>query len=199
MESRNYNRNELVLNFWSNGKSPFHNLSNFASIPDGIYYDDIIYSSTEHAFQAQKYIQSHKQRFSITGDLGGWNGLKLVYKPEEYEKKYKYWSNKGNIGIIAKMATNEKIGKKLGLIRDENFNSTDELWIKILEKKYSIKYFGELLKSTDDIYLLEFDRGANNKYKNYKSFWGGLICNNTLYGNNKMGKYLMEIRNNLLH
>ena len=86
MESRNYNRSELVINFWSNGKSPFHNLSNFASIPDGIDYDGIIYSSTEHAFQAQKYILSHRHRFSITGDLGGWNGLRLVYKPEEYEK-----------------------------------------------------------------------------------------------------------------
>jgi predicted NAD-dependent protein-ADP-ribosyltransferase YbiA (DUF1768 family) len=71
--------------------------------------------------------------------------------------------------------------------------------MKILEKKYSKKYFSDLLKSTDDIYLLEFDRGANNKFKNFKSFWGGLIANDTLYGNNKMGKYLMEIRNNLSH
>ena len=95
MISRNYNEEELVINFWSNGKVPFHNLSNLASIPDGINYDGIIYPSTEHAFQAQKYIQNQRQRFSITGDLGVWNGLRLVYKTEEYEKKYKYWSKKG--------------------------------------------------------------------------------------------------------
>jgi predicted NAD-dependent protein-ADP-ribosyltransferase YbiA (DUF1768 family) len=199
MVSRNYNGGELVINFWSIGKAPFHNLSNLASIPGGIDYDGIIYSSTEHAFQAQKYIQSQRHRFSITGDLGVWNGLKLIYKHEEYEKKYKYWSKKSNIGIIAKKATNEKIGKKIGLIRDEKFHSTDELWMKILRKKYSIKYFGDLLKSTDDIYLLEFDRGVNHRFRGSNSVWGGLISNNILYGNNQMGKYLMEIRNNLLY
>ena len=196
MASRNYNDGELALNFWSNGKAPFHTLSNFALIPHGIHYDGIIYPSSEHAFQAQKYILNQRCRFSITGDLGVWNGLKLVYKPEDYENKYKYWSKKTNIGIIAKMATNEKIGKKLGLIRDGTFRSTDELWMKILEKKYSIKYFGDLLKSTGNIYLLEFDRGATKKLNTQPVFWGGLISNNTLYGNNQMGKYLMEIRNN---
>ena len=190
MVFRNYNKDELVINFWSNGKFPFHELSNFALISHGIEYDKIIYPSIEHAFQAQKFLLSQRHRFSIEGDLGVWNGLKLVYKPEEYEKKYKYWSKKNNIGIIAKISTNEKISKKLGLIRNPNFQSTDSLWFEILRKKYSIKYFDDLLKSTGDIYLLEFDRFA---CKN--SFWGGLISNNTLYGNNQMGKYLMEMRN----
>ena len=196
---RIYNSNELVINFWANGKAPFHNLSNFALILDGIEYDGIVYPSTEHAFQAQKYIQSQRYRFSTTGDLGVWDGLKLVYKLDEYEKKYKYWFKKNNIGIVAKMATNEKIGKKLDLIRDKKFNSTDELWLKILGKKYSTKYFGDILKLTDDLYLLEFNRGANNRFKGANSFWGGLISNNVLYGNNQMGKYLMKIRNTLLY
>jgi len=197
MEFRKYTSSEMVINFWSNGKKPFHNLSNFCLIQGGIEYNGLIYPSTEHAFQAQKYIQSQRHRFSTSGDLGIWTGIKLVYKLEEYEKKYKYWSKKDNIGIIAKMATNEKIGKKIGLIRDEKFSSTDELWIKILQKKYSIKQFNDLLKSTCDIYLLEFDRGANKKLNIQEVFWGGLINDNTLYGHNQMGKYLMEIRKNL--
>ena len=71
-----------------------------------------------------------------------------------------------------KLVTNKKVAMKLGLIRDENFKSTDELWMKILRKKYSIKYFSDLLKSTDDIYLLEFYRGANRKLIHCGSFWG---------------------------
>ena len=62
-----------------------------------------------------------------------------------------------------------------------------------IRKKYSIKYFGDLLKSTDDIYLLEFDFRANKKLNIQPVFLGRLISNNTLYGNNQMDKYLMEI------
>ncbi len=189
MTFRDYKEGELVTNFWSNSKAPFHNLSNFALIPCGIDYDGINYPSVEHAFQAQKYIQSQRWIFSTSGDLGAWNGLKLVFKPDDYEKKLKFWSKKGNIGIVAKMATNMKIGKKLGLIRDEEFQPSDDLWLKLLRKKYSIKYFGDILKSTNGTYLLEFDRGARIK----PVFWGGLISDNILYGNNQMGKYLMEL------
>ena len=189
MTFREYKGGELVTNFWSNSKAPFHNLSNFALVPSGIDYDGINYPSIEHAFQAQKYIQSQRWRFSTSGDLGAWNGLKLVFKPDDYEKKLKFWSKKGNIGIVAKMATNMKIGKKLGLIRDEKFQPSDDLWLKLLGKKYSIKYFCDILKSTNGTYLLEFDRGARIK----PVFWGGLISDNTLYGNNQMGKYLMKL------
>jgi len=165
---REYLKGELVINFWANGKRPFNELSNLTHIPDGIEINGIKYASIEHAFQSLKYIEEQRSRFSVDGDLGGWDGLRLVVKPSEFDKKYKFWSKKNNIGIGAKIATNKKIGEKLGLIRDANFKSTDELWIKILKKKYSIDYFSNLLKSTGDIYLLEFDRHAKNR----DSFWG---------------------------
>jgi hypothetical protein len=102
---------------------------------------------------------------------------------------------KGNVGIIAKMATNIKIGKKLGLIRDNNFVSTDKLWIEILNKKFSILEFSNILKSTENKYLLEFDRGAKRSCeKNSIPKWSGIIHEDILYGNNLMGKYLMVIR-----
>lgn len=200
MQMRNYKENEIVLNFYSAAKNPFYNLSNFVMIPDGIEFEDEIYPSIEHAFQAQKYIKDQRKRFSTIGDLGTWEGIYSVFvlkNMDDYEKKYKYWSQKNNIGIIAKMATNIKIGKKLNLIRDPNFESTDELWLKLLEKKYSIKYFGDILKSTNDIYLLEYNMRALSNINN-SNFWNGRIVNNKLYGNNQMGMYLMEIRKNQL-
>ena len=93
------------------------------------------------------------------------------------------------------MATNEKTGKNLGLIIEETFVSTMDLWIKLLEKKFSLEYFNKLLKSTNDLYILHFDRVGNFNKK--ESFWGGVINNNILLGNNEMGKYLMEIRNRI--
>jgi predicted NAD-dependent protein-ADP-ribosyltransferase YbiA (DUF1768 family) len=136
MITRQYSSDEPTINFWANSKAPFHYLSNFALIPGGINYEGHLYPSSEHAFQSQKYIDTQRHRFSINGDLSTWDGLQLVYKLEEYDKKYKYWSKKNNIGIVAKMATNKKIGQKLELIRNENFESTDELWLDILKKKY---------------------------------------------------------------
>ena len=187
-----------VIKFYSCGIKPFYKLSNFALIKDGIEFDGLIFYSTEHAFQAQKYIREQRIRFSVEGDLGNIDsGFKLVFG-DEWEKKKKFWMKKDNIGIIAKIATNIKIGKKLGLIRDINFSSTNELWIEILTLKFNIIEFKNILKNTENKYLLEFDRGAKRMYlKNNISIWSGLIENDILYGNNLMGKYLMIIRLNL--
>lgn len=176
------------IKFYSNAKKPFCKLSNFSNIKDGIMVDDIRYASTEHAFQAQKYVKEDRWRFGVNGDLGSWEGFSLISK-----KSSDYWKKKDNIGIIAKMATNRIKGKQLGLTRLDEFQSSDELWENILVKKFSIKEFGDVLRTTGDTYLLEFDRGA----KRNGSKWGGLIEAQTMYGENKMGKYLMKIRVNL--
>jgi predicted NAD-dependent protein-ADP-ribosyltransferase YbiA (DUF1768 family) len=195
---REYIPDEEVIKFYSYGIKPFHKLSNFALIKDGIEFDGLIFYSTEHAFQAQKYIKEQRIRFSIEGDLGNIDsGFKLVFG-DEWEKKKNFWMKKNNIGIIAKMATNIKIGKKLGLIRDINFLSTNELWIELLNLKFNIIEFKNILKNTKNKYLLEFDRGAKRMcLKNNIPIWSGLIENDILYGNNLMGKYLMIIRLNL--
>jgi len=195
---REYIPDEEVIKFYSYGIKPFHKLSNFALIKDGIEFNGLIFYSTEHAFQAQKYIKEQRIRFSIEGDLGNIDsGFKLVFG-DEWEKKKNFWMKKNNIGIIAKMATNIKIGKKLGLIRDINFLSTNELWIELLNLKFNIIEFKNILKNTKNKYLLEFDRGAKRMcLKNNIPIWSGLIENDILYGNNLMGKYLMIIRLNL--
>ena len=193
MEFRNYLSGESVIKFYACGLQPFNKLSNFTLIKDGITFDELTYCSTEHAFQAQKYIQEQRIRFSIQGDLGNEEtGFELVFG-DNWKKKHQYWMKKKNIGIIAKMATNKKIGKKLGLIRDANFSSTNELWLSILTQKFNIHEFKMVLQATANNYLLEFDRGA----KRSSPKWAGIINDGTLYGNNLMGKYLMAIRDTL--
>lgn len=174
--------------FFSNAKEPYYKMSNFNHIKDGIYFRGLKYNSTEHAFQAQKYILSDRKRFSSDGDLGNWDGFKLVS-----DKDVNYWKKKDNIGIIAKMATDKKRGLKLGLTRNEEFESNDELWIELLLLKYNICEYKQILLSTKDSYLLEFDRGAKKR----NSTWGGIIENGVLYGDNLMGKYHITVRNTL--
>ena len=60
-----------------------------------------------------------------------------------------------------------------------------------------LKYFNDILDITKDVYLLELDRWANKKTNKKPVFWGGLIINNTLCGNNQMGKYLMQLQNTI--
>lgn len=188
---REYKNNESYVTFYACGKSPINKLSNFALIEQGIIYDGIMYNSTEHAFQAQKYIKEQRYRFSIDGDLGNIEtGFLLVFGNDKCEKKKQFWMKKNNIGIVAKMATNPKIGKKLGLIRDNNFKSSNELWINILTSKFNISTFKNILLQTKNNYLLEFDRSAERN----NPIWAGIIKNNKLYGDNLMGQYLMFVR-----
>lgn len=173
------------ISFYSNAKYPYYKMSNFNHIKSGIIFNGLKFYSTEHAFQAQKYIQSDRYRFSVDGDLCTWDGFKLVNN-----KDINFWKKKDNIGIIAKMATNIKIGKKLGLTIDPNFKSTIDLWIDILLLKYNKTEYKNILLNTGDFYLLEFDKGSRLK----GSKWGGIIDDKILYGNNIMGTYHMIIR-----
>ena len=174
------------IQFFSNGKEPYYKMSNFNHIKDGIYFRGLKFNSTEHAFQAQKYILEDRIRFSVDGDLGGWDGFKLVN-----DKDVNFWKKKDNIGIVAKMATDKKRGIKLGLRRNKDFESTMDLWIEILLLKYKKPEYKKILLSTNNLYLLEFDRGAKNK----SSKWAGIIQNGVLYGDNLMGIYHMIVRN----
>ena len=197
---RQYVPGEVVINFWSNGKPDFYKLSNFQYIEGGIqpFDDQLVFASTEHAFQSRRYLLKCRGRFSVKGDLGGIDGFKLVFREKEYEKKQKYWMKKNNIGIVPKMATIKTVGKRLGLEIDPDFKSTDELWMQILQCKYEKEPFKQLLKSSLDTYLLHYDRGAYHRFcpgpTSSPSYWGGLIIQNVLWGGNMMGKYLMQVR-----
>jgi|SRR3990172_2081900 len=186
---------EPVLPFFSNAIKPMFKLSNFAHIREGINVDGIIYPSSEHAYQAQKFVEKDRSRFSITGDLGTWDGMRLV-AGKDWENKIKYWAKKESIGIIAKMASKSP---KLTLTPKRAFKSSHYLWMKILRRKYVVDEFASILKGTGNAYLLEFDRGAKRgQAKGTTSIWGGIIENGKLIGENIMGKYLMKVRADLI-
>jgi len=184
---------ENVISFSSNAKDGWNALSNFAWVQEGFVFEGLKYPSSEHAFQARRFIESDRARFSSGGDLGNLSGFQLVYG-DEWESKQAFWMKKGNIGILAKMASNPAVSKKIGLTPiTGSFNSTDELWIGILSQKFSVPKFREVLKKTDQKYLLEFDRSAA-KNKDSPPYWGGAIIDGKLVGHNKMGNYLMKVR-----
>lgn len=179
---RKYLPCEKYISFFSNAKEPLNKLSNFHEALIKVFHNK--YISTEHAFQSRKFLEPDQERFTIDGDLGSEDSFELLKINKEY------WMKKKNIGIIAKMATN---AKNIKLKKDKDFKSSWKLWKKILKAKFKIPEFREILLSTGDLYLLEFSRSS----KKIENFWGGLIENNVLYGNNMMGKYLMKIRDKI--
>lgn len=207
---REYNPGETVIQFNSGAKYPHYLLSNFYWITSedavlgktrGIHVDGLVYPSTEHAHQAQKYIESDQIRFSVDGDLGKVSGFYLVFNSDEVENKISYWMQKKQIGVIAKMATEKTRERNLGLTRKSDTTNEFDFWMDILRQKYGAienKKIGKYLANTGDTYLLEFSRTA--KYQSEKGsppYWAGMVVENVLYGENRMGKYLMIVRNEL--
>jgi predicted NAD-dependent protein-ADP-ribosyltransferase YbiA (DUF1768 family) len=164
-----------------------------------LWTDNKSYPSVEHIYQASFFIESDKARFSIAGDLSKFDALrtnKKQFYPKctsiEVEKKVNYWTNRKCIGIVAKMATNRRITKKLGLtFRSESTTEDNvELMEQILRLKYSQKYFMERLLSTENSTLVEFGR-----FKQVNQFWTAFVeKDGTLVGKNKMGNLLEKLR-----
>lgn len=170
----------------------------------------ITFNSTEHLWQSLKSndIKTFLS-FTTEGILGklNINTFKLFYKKnEEAEKKYKWWSKKKMIGIISKMALSEKNTEKIGLSINRKNNKLKEnekkIWLWILKQKYEQNLdLKKILIKSYDFYLLEFDKNAKRLDKNGKSsYWGGYYDNDIkkIIGCNKMGEYLMIIREEII-
>jgi predicted NAD-dependent protein-ADP-ribosyltransferase YbiA (DUF1768 family) len=190
-----------VVRFWSKAKGDISCLSNFYSAE--IEFGKYTFPSSEHIWQSQKALKKRtRKRFVCGGDLSvlSEETLQKFYPRTAKEKivnKLKYWT-KDNVGIIAKLASNKNHAKKISI---EHFKYEIEImsekelldiWIPILKAKYTQnEHCKQVLLSTGDSYLLEFDRGAvrNN------SFWGALNDENgNICGRNFMGECLMYIR-----
>ena len=175
------------IQFHSNAVAPYNKFSNFHYIKEGIKYNGLIYPSVEHAYQATKFNNiKDKEDFTITGKYGTPEGFKLLYKPNEWKNKQNYWMRKDNIGILAKIGWH-KYPKNHYTYKELD----DTEWLKILRAKYEIPEYRDLLLSTGDKVIYEFQRGKCNKYSAHINKDG------ELEGSNKDGEWLMKIRDEI--
>ena len=185
-----------LLLFCSNAKRPYHQLSNFTAA--SVAVDGWTFPSVEHAYQSCK--TDDRSRFAVGGDLAGEEAFSLLFPAATCEAKRRYWMAKGNLGVLAKMATKDGAMRRLGLRRNRDFVESEELWMRLLEAKYAQEPFKSLLLGTGNAYLLEFQRGARREEEasGAASYWGGLVDDQgRLWGRNVMGVYHMEVRDRL--
>ena len=78
----------MLREYVPNEKKPFNKLSNFAMISQGIEVNGLTFISTEHAFQAQRFSEQMKKKFTTTGDIGNADsGFIVIFGENNAEKK----------------------------------------------------------------------------------------------------------------
>ena len=156
-----------------------------------IEYNGYKYISSEHLYQSLQF--NEFERFTINGDLSGYDCL-VKYKDVFYSKKsvieskVNYWKVRKCIGIVAKMCSNKKYMKKLGLTYTNKYIK-DDIFEEILRLKFNQKYFKTILLNTGDKTLVEFSR--------FDLKWGGKVIDNKIVGENLMGNMIEKIRNEI--
>ncbi len=172
--------------------------------------DGATFPSAEHLWQSLKAKDRRSFGEFLTGGL--FSSLDEVAfamfyaKPEECARKQKYWSKKKNVGILAKLAANPSYRKRLPIVLNYQNEKLDEniersVWRTILRLKFEQNAeHRAVLEESGDSYLLEHSRSAQRAFEkfNKKEHWTGLVDNNgTLFGENAMGEYLMQARDDL--
>ena len=188
--------------------------SNFCICPDGVELDGIVYPTSEHAWHAQKLDPRDQHRFAVGGDLASMaTGMPLVIdNPAQLKGKLKAWGAKKSgrpemLGIVAKMAVHPKRAGELGLrmLRrsDGDFCMAEirDTFKATLRSKYRRNpSMRETLLSTGDAHLVEFGRMAKHKAEAGRPpLWTGQVNGGMLYGQNLMGKLMMEIRKEIIN
>lgn len=186
--------------FGSNTKT-LYELSNLWAVP--VDLRGLRFPSSEHAFQAMCRVHPEDwHRFSCQGDLGNLNGLKLLMPPKKSEKAIVYWNRKDMVGVVAKMAVNKDVAKRLGLRllrpheKDHSLDEVQTLFEEILVHKYTTNAVAlKALAASDNKYLVEFDRGAGRRtLAGDPPLWSGLVKDGCLYGLNLQGRIHMKVR-----
>ena len=194
------NKMDDFIYFGSNSVRPNNMLSNFHA--SEFEYEGSTWPSSEHAYVALERMEKiDRHRFVKGGDL---STLESGFKIMGLENKIKFWSQKSNVGIVAKMATRPDMAKKLGLhlfALNEEYR-TDEYLIRAFTAIITAKYNSNpkakaALMSTNSKTLVEFSRGAQRETLLGKPpRWNALVKDGVLYGDNLMGKIQMLVRSN---
>lgn len=186
-----------VVTFKSNAAYPYYMFSNF--FETDVYFEDEIFPSSEHAFQASLFPSDQRSILTKKGLLGSWSVEAFMYfykNRSKAEDKMKWWSKKKQIGVLAKMYAKRTPNKK-----DIDFEKCEFLFKQVLFSKYTqSKDIFKLLLSTKNSYLLELDISANRRWVKEKiqTRWGGMIINGRVVGKNQMGALHMWLRDELL-
>jgi len=198
---------EKPVMFGSNCKLDADNdyrFSNFYETGVPLRHRGKLYPTSEHAYQAQKFPPSARDRFAVGGDLAAWGGLGFFYAdPAAAEKKREYWGRKRMLGVVAKLCTTQ--GERAGRPPPAHLGTPERkcrLFLEILAAKFAGNpELAEALQRTRGRYLLEFSRGAEKREQSGKEpeQWGGLAVLGPdglwrLHGENLMGKCLMAHR-----
>lgn len=180
------------------------------------------FPSSEHLWHALKALDYNTFRaFTSTGILARYPNPSLLDSAlvRAGVKAGAFWQKKDMIGIVPKMVVNPKSGIAAILNLNLRFLETTPdlllspaiekiVWLTILRQKYEQNpAFKRVLVCTGNTYLLEYAKGARRAYIQRKELdqWGGLITREprlmpgsperiVLYGENKMGRYLMALR-----
>lgn len=158
-----------------NELSPLSLLYNHVS---NIEFEEQTYPTIVHYCYSNGVFQDYKHQFFQDSDMG----------IKDIKDKFRWGYN------IIKIVNSNK-GERYG-IKKNNINEQD-YFLKLKEIMESLIYndleLQELLKSTGDKYILYRNKNKTGTYLH------GIHLKNNIYGFNLVGKYLMEIRNNLLN
>ena len=185
-------------------------LSNFARCPNPFRWKNHLWNSSEAAYACWLRVDPVDwHRFAVGGDLSDLEtGIALLFPQDVVAKKIKHYGAKCGgtkpemIGIIPKLATKEKYGKKIGLrltAREEakcEKSVLFEIFVEILIEKYTHNpQFRDVLLSTRGKKLIEFDRGAvRETAKGRPPLWTGQVKEGVMYGLNLQGEIQEHVR-----
>ena len=200
----------------ASGRTPkereLRRLSNFWRLSQPLSLWGLRWRTAEHAYQAYaKVDQRDWPRLAVGGDLDDLDKLAAFYPDEDTAfKKINHWNGKGvypMAGIVAKMAVNpahnRKLQPPLRLLNDDQnkerflLKSQRHLWEEILSAKAAVSVeYVRTLKSTEQDYLVEYDRGAKRRsLAGDVPFWTAIVDDDgTLHGKNFMGRCQMHLR-----